>query len=190
MTPNVQNTTNLALVLKIWSKGGYSRARQGGFEGFDVQNFSEVFKMAVLDFDFGNLNDIFSDFFGGGMGGGRKHSKARRDISTEIQISFSDSVFGVQKNFNYQNFYLFHLWRFRRKAGSKMETCKHCNGQGKFANKKERFSEIFQVRKFAKFVWVQEKYRKKFARNVKAKEFFAGKKKFLLIFPPEYAMGK
>ena len=40
--------------------GGYSGA-QGGFEGFGG------FGNGNVDFDFGNLNDIFSDFFGGGI---------------------------------------------------------------------------------------------------------------------------
>src|SRR3989344_1646546 len=42
--------------------GGYGHG--AGFEGFDFSNFQN----AGAEFDFGNLNDIFSDFFTGGMG--------------------------------------------------------------------------------------------------------------------------
>src|SRR3989338_9143580 len=38
--------------------GGYGGAQQGGFEGFDFGGFQN----GGADFDFGNLNDIFSDF--------------------------------------------------------------------------------------------------------------------------------
>src|SRR5258708_1476507 len=68
---------------------GYENMQGGGqgFEGFDFSGASGFGNAG--DFDFGNLNDIFSDFFTGGMGG---HAQARRgrDISTEIQISFAD----------------------------------------------------------------------------------------------------
>ena len=69
---------------------------QGGFGGFDPSGFGG-FQGNEAEFDFGNLNDIFSDFFGGGMGGGRTQARRGRDISTEIQISFSDSIFGVTR---------------------------------------------------------------------------------------------
>src|ERR1035437_9991348 len=72
---------------------GYGSTQQGGFEGFDFGGFQN----GSADFDFGNLNDIFSDFFTGGMGGGRRETRRGRDISTEIQISFSESIFGTSR---------------------------------------------------------------------------------------------
>src|SRR3989344_8057865 len=65
---------------------GFS-ARGGPASGWDFSNFAGGFQNS--DFD---LNDIFSDFFGGGMG--RAQVRRGRDISTEIQISFADAVFG------------------------------------------------------------------------------------------------
>src|SRR3989338_7880727 len=47
------------------SGGGYQGYQQSGFGGFDFSGFQNE----NADFDFGNLNDIFSDFFTGGMGG-------------------------------------------------------------------------------------------------------------------------
>ncbi|MBP7007137.1 MAG: DnaJ domain-containing protein, partial [Candidatus Pacebacteria bacterium] len=73
-------------------QGGGQQGGFGGFEGFDFGGFQN----GGADFDFGNLNDIFSDFFGGGMGGGQQ-TKRGRDISTELQISFEDSIFGVTR---------------------------------------------------------------------------------------------
>ena len=70
-------------------QGGFGgQHRQGGFGGFEGFDFSG-FQNSNGDFDFGNLNDIFSDFFTGGMGGGRSQTRRGRDISTELEISFS-----------------------------------------------------------------------------------------------------
>ena len=109
-------------------QGSYGGASRGGFEGFDFSGFQN----SNIDFDFGNLNDIFSDFFGGGMGGGRREARRGRDISTEIQISFADSIFGINRKIlltKTSNCPICNGSGLR--IGSKMETCKHCNGQGK-----------------------------------------------------------
>lgn len=118
---------------------GYERSQQGGFGGFDTSGFSGGFQGGA-DFDFGNLNDIFSDFFGGGMGGmegGRREARRGRDISTEIQISFSDSIFGVNRKILItKTSNCLTCNGSGAKIGSKMETCKHCNGQGKIRESK------------------------------------------------------
>ena len=119
--------------------GGYGHQHQGqggfggaGFEGFDFSNFSQGFQNGGMEFD---LNDIFSDFFGGAMGGqsgGRQQVRRGRDISTEIQISFSDAVFGVNRKVLITKTSTCNTCTGTgAKAGTKMEKCKHCNGQGK-----------------------------------------------------------
>jgi len=117
--------------------GGYGGSAQGGFEGFDFSNFSGGFQNNNADFDFGNLNDIFSDFFGGGMGGGRREVRRGRDISTEIQISFSDSIFGINRKILItKTSSCLTCNGSGAKTGSKIETCRHCNGQGKIRESK------------------------------------------------------
>ena len=112
--------------------GGFS-AEGGPTSGWD----SSGFQQGGADFDFGNLNDIFSDFFGGGMGGGRQQARRGRDISTEIQISFADSIFGVnRKVLITKTSKCLTCNGSGAKVGSKMETCKHCNGQGKIREQK------------------------------------------------------
>ena len=116
---------------------GFESAQQGGFGGFSGTDFSGGFQGANVDFDFGNLNDIFSDFFGGGMSGGRRETRRGRDISTEIQISFYDSIFGTNRKVlitKTSNCLACH--GSGAKTGSKIETCKICNGQGKIRESK------------------------------------------------------
>lgn len=110
---------------------GYGGAGPG-FEGFDFSNFSGGFQNGSADFDFGNLNDIFSDFFSGGMSGGRTQARRGRDISTEIQISFSESIFGTNRKILITKTSTCTVCDGSgAKADTKMETCKYCNGQGK-----------------------------------------------------------
>ncbi|MCX6705158.1 MAG: DnaJ domain-containing protein, partial [Candidatus Woesebacteria bacterium] len=112
---------------------GYGGQRQSGFEGFDFSGFQN----GSADFDFGNLNDIFSDFFTGGMGGGRREVRRGRDISTEIQISFSESVFGTSRKILLTKTSNCTTCNGSgAKPGTKMETCKYCNGQGKIREAK------------------------------------------------------
>ncbi len=110
------------------SAGGYGDPRQG-FGGFD---FSGGFQNGNSgDFDFGNLNDIFSDFFGGGMQGQRTEARRGRDISTEIVIPFSDSIFGTNRKILItKTSKCVACSGSGAKSGTKMQTCKHCNGQG------------------------------------------------------------
>src|SRR5574343_608606 len=53
----------------------------GGGGGF---NFSGFQNQGGVEFDMGDLGDIFGDMFGGAMGRGRSQSRRGRDISTEI----------------------------------------------------------------------------------------------------------
>ncbi len=111
----------------------YGGFRQGGFEGFDFSGFQN----GNADFDFGNLNDIFSDFFTGGMGGSRTQTRRGRDISTEIQISFAEAVFGTSRKILLtKTSNCTTCSGTGAKPGTKMETCKYCNGQGKIRETK------------------------------------------------------
>lgn len=111
--------------------GGQGAGGFGGFEGFDFSGFQGGFGQGGMEFD---LNDIFSDFFGGG---GRAQKKRGRDISTEIEITFAESIFGVKKKV-----YLTKVSACKTcsgkgaKPGTKMDTCKTCHGKGKVAEAK------------------------------------------------------
>ncbi len=111
----------------------------GGAGGFNWQDFSSQgfggFNNGA-DFDFGDIGDIFGDFFGASRRGSRKPQRGR-DIQTEINISFEESVFGVEK----------HL-RLNKKiicdkcagvGGTNQTTCKKCNGSGRVTVQQQTF---------------------------------------------------
>lgn len=87
-------------------------------------------------FDFGDLSDILSSFFGGGFGGGGRQNpnSPRRgsDLRLDIQIDFEDAIFGVEKDVEIR-----HLENCTRCGGNKAEpgtahsTCPTCGGSGK-----------------------------------------------------------
>lgn len=100
--------------------GGQQGGGFGGFQGgFGGQGFDGV-----------DLNDIFGDFFGGGRS--RKESSRGRDIAVDLEVSFSEAIFGVE-----------HKVRITKtsacdtchgngaKPGSKMKECSHCKGRGR-----------------------------------------------------------
>jgi len=97
-------------------QGGGFGGFQGGFGG--GQGFDGV-----------DLNDIFGDFFGGGR---REQARRGRDIAVDLEISFSEAVFGVE-----------HKVRITKtsacdtchgsgaKPSAKMKECPHCKGKGR-----------------------------------------------------------
>ena len=117
-------------------------AQGGPASGWDFSGFGDFSAQGGSAFsgDFGNLNDIFSDFFTGGMGGGRREVRRGRDISTEIQIFFADSIFGINRKILItKTSSCLTCHGSGAKVGTKMETCKHCNGQGQIRETKRSF---------------------------------------------------
>lgn len=106
--------------------GGGFGGGQGGFGGFDFSH-----QNGGMEFDMGDLGDIFGDFFGGGMGRGKQKIRKGRDLQTEISLSFEESIFGVEKKINLNKQSVCNVCNGTgAKVGTKMDTCRACNGQG------------------------------------------------------------
>ncbi len=116
----------------------------GGFGGFQQgQGFEGV--------DFEDLGDIFGDIFGagfGGFGGGRERVKRGRDMQLEIDITFEESIFGVERNILISKVSTCKTCHGSgAKPGSEMITCSKCNGKGKIKDiKRSIFGAIESVR--------------------------------------------
>ncbi len=69
--------------------GGYQNYQSAGFDpssfGFDFSGFNNG------DFDAGDLGDILSSIFGG------RRVRRGRDIAVDIELSFQESIFGVER---------------------------------------------------------------------------------------------
>lgn len=110
---------------------------QFGHEAFEQQQqsgFSGGFS-SQSNFDFDDLGDIFSSFFGGGS---RKKTSSRPvkgdDIAMKIKISFMDSIVGknITLNLTYDK-KCDHCYGI----GGEVGTCSKCNGSG-YLNKQSR----------------------------------------------------
>jgi molecular chaperone DnaJ len=110
----------------------------GGFGGFNQGDFAD------MQFDFGDLGDIFGDMFGGGFGGSRQ--KRGRDISLEIDVPFTEAIFGTERNVLISKVSTCTTCSGTgAKVGSKKKTCTTCNGQGKVHDVKRTFMGNFQT---------------------------------------------
>lgn len=99
------------------------QANPGGFNGFDFSQFNQ--SNAFNQFDFG---DIFSNFFGGQ----REKVKRGRDISIDVELSFDESVFGVERKILLTKAQKCQICGgLGALPGTQLDTCKICNGRGK-----------------------------------------------------------
>ena len=87
---------------------------------------------------FGDLNDIFNSFFGGGFGfgfgGGRPDPNAPRpgdDLRYDLEITFEEAAFGTTKEITFEHLELCpECGGTGAEKGSKPETCPTCHGLG------------------------------------------------------------
>ncbi|PIR38384.1 MAG: molecular chaperone DnaJ [Candidatus Zambryskibacteria bacterium CG10_big_fil_rev_8_21_14_0_10_42_12] len=102
-----------------------------GFEGFDFSQFAR--EGGFQDFD---LGDIFGDFFGGG----RDRTPRGRDISIDLELSFKESVFGVNRTVLLnKTSECATCHGSGAEPGTDMETCTVCNGKGSVKEVRQSF---------------------------------------------------
>lgn len=106
--------------------------QDAGFGGFDFSDFMRQQQGTQGGFnqEF-DLGDIFGSMFGGGFGGGQKRKRGN-DVSIDIEISFYDSIFGTDRKVNLtKNSICNDCAGSGAKAGTAMQKCQSCNGNGK-----------------------------------------------------------
>ncbi len=110
---------------------------QGGFGGFSG---FEGFGQGSQGFEF-DLGDIFGDIFSG-----RSRAKRGSDISIDIQVSFAEAIFGIERKVVLtKNSTCSVCNGTGAKKGSEMETCSVCGGNGKIHETKQSFLGSFST---------------------------------------------
>lgn len=111
-------------------QGGFDGFGGQGFEGFDFSGFGFGNQGAGgQSFEF-DLGDIFGGMFGGGRGG-RSRKKRGSDIQVDIEISFKESIFGLDKEITLtKNSTCSHCKGNRAEPGTDMNNCGTCHGTG------------------------------------------------------------
>lgn len=110
--------------------GGFS----GDFSGFDFSGFQNGFNFEDID-----LGDIFSDFF---AGGGRRVRRGR-DISIDIELSFEESIFGVERKVLVHKTSNCSVCKGSGGEGNETITCSQCNGKGRLNDVRRSFLGSF-----------------------------------------------
>jgi molecular chaperone DnaJ len=110
----------------------------GGFGGFDFSGFANG--QGFEDFD---LGDIFGSFFGGGARGGTRQKRGS-DIQVDIDVSFKESVFGVDRKISLTKTSTCDQCDGNgAEPGTELKTCHTCNGKGKIHENKSSFLGTF-----------------------------------------------
>ena len=119
--------------------GGSGGASGAGFGGFDFSNCQEGFQGfngQNVEFD---LGDIFGDIFGGENGAARGQQRGR-DISIDIELTFRESIFGADRRVLISKMAVCDICSGTgAKKGSKLVTCKTCNGKGDIRETRNTF---------------------------------------------------
>ncbi len=112
---------------KVFSGAGGAGAGASGFEGFDFSQFGgfgngQGFEVNIDDL-FGGFGDIF--------GGGRSRDKRGRDISIDIELTFKESIFGIERKVLLTKDSICDTCTGSgAEPGTKLKTCTTCNGKG------------------------------------------------------------
>ncbi len=111
----------------------------GGQGGFDFSGFQ-----GGQGFEGVDLNDIFGDFFGGGGRGRGAQVRRGRDISIDLELSFHDAVFGVERKVRLTKTAKCETCNGTgAKEGTKMKTCTECKGEGRIQEAVRSFLGTF-----------------------------------------------
>jgi molecular chaperone DnaJ len=102
--------------------GGYGGNPFEGFSGFNGQGFE-------FNFGDGGLGDIFGQFFGGGQPS--RGPVRGRDVESQIQLTFEEAVFGVERNLTFDmEDECSHCHGTTVEPGHELKTCPTCHGAG------------------------------------------------------------
>lgn len=138
---------------KKYDQFGADFAQQGGFGGgmgwedfmrsARAGGFSGGWQGANINFD--DLNDVFGDLFGLG----RRKTRGRQqgqDVEIELQLEFHEAAFGVEKTLNLNLHSTCHHCRGNlAEPGTKIVTCKQCQGTGQVYQVQNTFFGSFQA---------------------------------------------
>ena len=122
--------------------GSGNGAGGAGFDGFDFSQFTGFQggqeSGSFQEFD---LGDIFGEFFN--QAGGSR-ARRGRDISIDIELSFRESIFGVERRVLISKIGVCTICEGTgARKGSKTITCATCNGKGELREARNTFFGAF-----------------------------------------------
>jgi molecular chaperone DnaJ len=124
---------------RVFSEGAPGGAQGNPFGGFDFNGMNfENGENPFVNFDIG---DIFGDFFGGG-----DRAPRGRDISIDIELSFEEAIFGLERKILITKTSACDTCNGNGgKRGVGDAPCVPCNGKGKIRETKRSFIGAFST---------------------------------------------
>ena len=130
-----------------------ARYDQFGFAGVDPNYGAGAGGGFTGGFDFGDLGDIFSDFFGGGFTGGFGGTRQSRtgpqrgeSLRVGLTITFEEAAFGCEKSVTIERVDQCPTCHGSGCAeGSSPETCSHCGGSGVIQQRRQTPMGVFST---------------------------------------------
>ncbi len=112
----------------------FDQGQPGGDQGFNWA-WGNRPQGENIEFDFGDIGDIFEDFFGGGFGGGmraaKKDSRKGKDVQVDIEIPLERTLKESVEKINLTKYVVCHRCQGAgAEAGSKIKECFSCRGTG------------------------------------------------------------
>ena len=111
-----------------------ARYDQFGFAGVDPNYGARAGGGAygAGGFDFGDLGDIFGEFFGGGRSRGSRQNASRRgeNVMARLELTFEEAAFGCEKEVAAQRIENCPNCKGTGSADGVIETCSQCHGTG------------------------------------------------------------
>ncbi len=115
----------------------------GGFDGFDFSQFGGFQNGQGFEINIDDLFGGFGDIFGGGR---RGREKRGRDISIDIELSFRESVFGVERRILLtKDAQCDRCSGNGAEPGTKTKTCGTCGGKGAIVENQRSPFGVFSV---------------------------------------------
>lgn len=112
----------------------FGHAGVGGSAASDGNPFGGGFNGQNINFDFGDLGDMFSNFFGGGPQRGHQQNRGR-DVEVRIDLTFEQAVFGAEETIaiNIEDT-CEHCKGTTVEPGHELKVCPTCKGSGQVVN--------------------------------------------------------
>jgi len=109
----------------------FGHAGVGSSAASDGNPFGGGFNGQNVNFDFGDLGDIFGSFFGGGQPRGQQRANRGDDVETRIELSFEEAVFGTEVDLKLTlDDICSHCKGTTAEPGYELKTCDTCKGSG------------------------------------------------------------
>ena len=97
-----------------------------------------------FEFDFGDLGDVFEEFFGGGIPRRKREAKKGRDIEIGLEISLEETLKNQEKEISLEKFVKCQRCQGAGgEPGSKINECFSCRGTGQVQQIKRTFLGSF-----------------------------------------------